>query len=260
MIDYIRFWLSADSRYSVHSPFVYDFITKILPHRNSPAGEKIENRRKELLSFHEKIEIRDFGAGYSAEEIPVKTKKIVEIVKSSARKRREGELLLRICNYYKPKECLELGTNIGFSALYMLSGLPVGSGFLSVEGSSGLLKIAKENFGLFGFSPELIEGEFASFLNQKVKSKSFHPDLVFLDGHHQYNSTIEYFTTISPTIQDGGIFILDDIRWSPGMHKAWKEIISRKEVSVSLDLFSMGVCFLKRPQEKQHFNLRFRPV
>ena len=52
--------------------------------------------------------------------------------------------------------------------------------------------------------------------------------------------------------------MFDDIYWSDGMQKAWKEICANKEVTLSLDLFKFGIVFFKTEnKQKEHFVLKF---
>ena len=67
---------------------------------------------------------------------------------------------------------------------------------------------------------------------------------------------MSYFEMILPHIHDKTIVIIDDIRWSNGMEKAWGELKSRKEVGVSIDVFQMGILFFKKDQIKENFRIR----
>jgi hypothetical protein len=53
------------------------------------------------------------------------------------------------------------------------------------------------------------------------------------------------------------IFVFDDIYWSTEMKKAWDEISARPEVTISIDLYDLGIIFFRNNQEKQHFVLKF---
>lgn len=257
----------SKSIYQIHSPFVYTFCKEILPHKNSKEGIKIAALKKKWENCPQKVHYEDLGAGSShsffsqilhinasgksSHSVPIK-----RLVQKAARKRREGELLYRICKYYKPKRCLELGTHIGISALYQLSGLPKSSKFVSVEGSQALAELAKENIYSQGFNPKLYIAEFDHFLSDIHLLSNFQPDYVFLDGNHQFEATIRYVKKILPYMPNSSILILDDINWSKGMKKAWEFVLNIEEVSVSIDLFTMGICFIRRKQVKEHFKLR----
>ncbi len=82
-------------------------------------------------------------------------------------------------------------------------------------------------------------------------------DFVFLDANHRYEPTINYFNQILEKCNTNTVIVLDDIHWSEGMEKAWKEIIKNEKVTVSIDLFEVGLIFLKKEQAKQDFKLKF---
>lgn len=41
------------------------------------------------------------------------------------------------------------------------------------------------------------------------------------------------------------------------MTKAWEEIKKNKQVSVTIDLFFIGIVFFRKEQAKQHFVIKF---
>ena len=53
------------------------------------------------------------------------------------------------------------------------------------------------------------------------------------------------------------VIVMDDIYWSKGMHRAWKEISGWPEVRVSLDLFHMGILLLRRDLHKRKIKIKF---
>lgn len=253
----MQHWKQAQTRYGIHSPFMYEFVTKVLPHRSSPEGAKIEAIRKELARSSEMLEITDFGAGYGGKQESVIRKTMKEVVKSSARSRREGELLRRIMAFYRPEETIELGTNLGFSSLYLKSGFPE-TRLRSVEGARALVEQARRNFEKAGYTADLRHQEFDAFLSQF----SVHPqpvNLFFLDGNHRYEPTVKYCKIMMEYLGPNSIIILDDINWSEEMRAAWETVKEMEAVTVTADLFVMGIAFVKRNQAKEHFRLRFRP-
>lgn len=256
---FLGHFIRARSRFGVHSPFVYDFVTQVLPHRKSEAGQKIESLRQELLADRSTvIRFPDLGAGYGGKAKPNLEKTLAQVARSSARGRREGELLHRICQRYQPKVCLELGTNLGFSTMYQASALPE-SQFVTVEGARELQNLAIENVGEVGLQMRIATetGEFGEVLKRLLESQDLRPDYVLMDGNHRYEPTMAYFNQLLPYMPDQSMVIVDDINWSAEMRQAWKEIVAHPEVTVSIDLFFMGIVFIRRPQKKQHFNLRF---
>jgi hypothetical protein len=51
--------------------------------------------------------------------------------------------------------------------------------------------------------------------------------------------------------------IFDDIYWSLGMKEAWQEIKAHKDVTVTIDLFWIGLVFVRKGQVKEDFMIRF---
>ena len=85
-----------------------------------------------------------------------------------------------------------------------------------------------------------------------VLKKDISPDLIYFDGNHQKKATLKYFNDCLPFINENSVFIFDDIRWTKDMLDAWQEISSHPKVSVSIDLFSIGLIFF-RDQVKEDF-------
>lgn len=253
---FIRHWFTAQTRYDVHSPFVYQFVIKILPHRKSNWGKKVDALRNHLGGLNQAISIEDLGAGYGGESRSRIEKTMSEVVRSSGRRRRNGELLFRICQAYQPESCLELGTNLGLSTLYQMGAVPEAN-FVTIEGAPELAALAKQNMDKMGFQKvELRVGDFAWQLDAlRKEGRKF--DHVLIDGNHRYQSTVTYFDELLPMLNPGALVIVDDINWSGEMGKAWDEIRQREEVSVDIDLFFMGLCFVNRQQEKESFKFRF---
>ena len=80
-------------------------------------------------------------------------------------------------------------------------------------------------------------------------------DLVFFDGNHQKEATIKYFTICLAKAHENSVFIIDDIYWSEGMQEAWNEIKNHAQVTVTIDLFFLGIVFFRKEQAGQHFML-----
>ncbi|MBK9512170.1 MAG: hypothetical protein IPO05_00750 [Flavobacteriales bacterium] len=80
---------------------------------------------------------------------------------------------------------------------------------------------------------------------------------MFLDGHHAKEPTLEYFDLCLQRSHNDTVLVLDDIHWSRGMEEAWIAIKGHPRVTVTIDLYSMGLVFLRTEQAKEHFVLRY---
>lgn len=253
--DYLYHLWACKSVYSLHSPFVFEWHQEVLRADLSEEGARIEALRQELMQDKSLMHIQDFGAGSANKGADSKAKLLGELVRKASRRRKSGDFLYRFCKYYQPSICLEFGTHVGISSLYQMSALEGGE-FHTMEGDPGLAEIAKGNFDRFKQKAHQYIGEFDHILQKEISLAKLRPDYVFIDGNHTYEATLRYFHMLLPHMPDESIMVFDDIYWSVGMKKAWSEIIAHPEVSASLDLFELGICFIRRKQAKEHFRFR----
>jgi hypothetical protein len=58
-------------------------------------------------------------------------------------------------------------------------------------------------------------------------------------------------------VNENTLLIFDDIYWSEGMKAAWNEIKAHPKVTVTIDLFWIGLVFFKGGRVKENFLTRF---
>jgi hypothetical protein len=69
---------------------------------------------------------------------------------------------------------------------------------------------------------------------------------------------MQYFNLLLTKSDEQTILIFDDIHWSSEMEKAWEEIKADPRLSLTIDLFYIGIVFLKKGnKEKENFTIRF---
>lgn len=88
------------------------------------------------------------------------------------------------------------------------------------------------------------------------KQQTFFYDLIYFDGNHTKEATLNYFERLLPTAHNNSVFVFDDIHWSAGMEAAWEEIKAHPQVTVSIDTYYLGLIFFRKEQAKQHFKIR----
>lgn len=237
------------SKHGIHSPFVFDLITKVFPARMENEEEHpVENWRTECLLDHSIIHVTDFGTGESG------PRKISFIAKHAAKSPNEGQLLHRIVKHFKPENILELGTSLGISTNYLASACAFKK-FVTLEGCPETAKIAAK--GLRDQKVEIVTGEFDLTLPLAVRDLR-QLDFVFFDGNHREKPTLKYFDTCLPYSQNNSVFIFDDIHWSEEMESAWEKIKVHPSVKLTIDTFHFGIVFFRKEQlEKEHFVVRF---
>ncbi len=257
-LKFLRYYLAASNGkgHGMHSPFVFEFITKVLNDKTIyPEYKRVESLRHQLLNDHTVLEVEDFGAG---SVIDKKTKRsISSIVKNAAEPRKFGQLLFRVVKYYQPTTILELGTSLGITTSYLSLAKP-GARLITMEGSKEIARVAQRNFrNLEIRNPEIIEGNFDTTLSSLLTHHSS-IDFAFIDGNHRQEPTERYFNELLTKTNNDSILVFDDIYWSKEMETAWETIKNNAAVTCSIDLFFIGVVFFRKEfKEKQHFNIRF---
>ena len=73
-------------------------------------------------------------------------------------------------------------------------------------------------------------------------------------------ATKEYFNMCMSKINENTIFVFDDINWSKEMHECWEEIKSDNRVSLSIDLYKLGLVFFHSIKIKSDYQLRNRLI
>ncbi len=254
--SYFLYFFRARHRkgYGIHSPFLFDFITKGLQVKlPKQAFSKIEYLRKTLLRSNDTIEVIDLGAG--SKKIKGQKQQISKIAKTSLTRKKYALLLVKLIRYFNTSSVLELGTSLGITTLFLASIDPIR--VTTIEGIEEIANIAQANFEkLKAKNIHLLVSEFSKALN-KLSNQKQKFDFVFIDGNHRYQATLDYFEKIKSLTHNDSILVFDDIHWSKGMENAWHEIIADKSVSLSLDIFQFGIVFFKKELSKQHFVLRY---
>jgi predicted O-methyltransferase YrrM len=178
-------------------------------------------------------------------------RKISSIFKNSSSHGTYGKLLYQIAKYYGPSRILEFGTSLGVGTTYLALGNPY-SKITTIEACNETRKCALQHLEKNN-NIESILSTFDNYLNTKSE-RVF--DLVFVDGHHDGKSLLDYMDRLSSITHDQTIFILDDIRWSDSMFDAWQRIMSDDQYHLTIDHFRVGIVSRRSSQEKEHFTLK----
>lgn len=257
-IKYIRYYLTAASGkgHGIHSPFVFDFIEKVLQDGTPyPEYEPIEVLRKKLEHDNRQIPVTDFGAGSATGSNP--SRSVAAITRHAAKSRRLGRLLFRVVRHYRYHTQVELGTSLGFSAAYIASANP-GASLVTLEGAPAVADIARDNLRQLAVdNAEVVTGNFDVALVPAL-SRLGKIDFAFIDGNHRKEATLRYFRLLISNVQPPALLIFDDIHWSADMEDAWGDIKKHEAVMLTVDLFFLGLVFFNTNFKiKQHFVIRF---
>jgi predicted O-methyltransferase YrrM len=256
ILKYINYRLTAYTEHDLHSPFMYNFYMELIDNKNPFNDfEELHTIRTQLQKNTTKIEVTDFGAG--SRKLNSNKRAINQIVKHGIAQKKQAEFLYRLINKFNPTTVVELGTSVGLTSLYIAKA-NIKSTLYTIEGCPNLYQFSKELFNEKGVNNiQSINGNFNDEF-PKLLSKLKTLDILYIDGNHAYEPTINYFNMALEKKNTNSIFIFDDIYWSEGMEKAWKEICDHPEVTLSLDLFYFGIIFFRTENKnKEHFVLKF---
>jgi predicted O-methyltransferase YrrM len=255
---YLRYYLTASNGkgHGIHSPFVFEFVTRVLnDKRHFYAYDRVEHLRAELLLDKSTLTIEDFGAG----SVIAKSdeRKIKDIARSALKPKKYGQLMFRMVDYYHFNTVIELGTSLGVTTSYLASGNVSGKVY-TLEGAKQVASVARENFRELELKNiSITVGNFDETLSS-VLNDIGSIDLAFIDGNHRRQPTINYFEQLLAKAHEHSVFIFDDIHWSAEMEEAWKYIQQHASVTLTIDLFFIGIVFFRHEQKQpQHFTIRF---
>jgi predicted O-methyltransferase YrrM len=257
-LKYLKYYIRSSNGkgHGTHSPFVFDFIRKILDdHAPFPEYEKIEQQRKRMLADQTVIEVEDKGAGSSSNSSTRRS--ISSIAKNAVKHKKYGQLLFRMVRHYRPAMILELGTSLGITTAYLATGNR-NAQVTTIEGSPSIASIAEQNFKELGLPDiKIVKGDFDKELSV-ISSQLSVIDFVYIDGNHRQEPTERYFQTLLPYLSPNAIVIFDDIHWSAEMEAAWANIKKNDAARCTIDLFFLGiVCMNRSFYQKQHFTIQF---
>ncbi len=253
---YYYFTASNSKGHGIHSPFVFDFVKNVLNDKKIyDIYNDIEVLRFELLKNDDVLDVEDMGAG--SVESKHKKRRISDITRVAVKSKKYGQLLFRIVKHYRPKHIFELGTSLGLTTSYLALGNIHGS-VIALEGALEIANIARANFKKLAVNNvQVHDGNFDNTLSEALL-KIPTIDFAFIDGNHRKEPTILYFKELLCKINDASILIFDDIHWSTEMEEAWETIKAHSSVTLSIDLFFIGLLFFRNDFKiKQHFVINF---
>jgi len=253
--DYLKHRLTAKTRHGTHSPFVYKLADEVIyDFSNKLEYKNIEAQRKKLFNDDSEITVTDLGAGSHLNKNRVK--RVSQIAKNALKSPRLAQLIYRLAENTKPKTAIELGTCLGITSAYLSKANPKAQ-IITIEGCPETAGVASNNFKDLNLENiELHVGNF-DLLLPDIIAKQPTLDFVYIDGNHRKDATLNYFKWCLPKVTENSLLIFDDIYWSKGMKEAWDEIKNHPDVTVTVDLFWIGLVYFKKGQAKEHFKLKF---
>lgn len=223
-IPFLKYYLTATSRYKVHSPFVFDFVENVLEDKRTfYAFDEVEALRKLIY--------RDKRSVSMATNQPSN-------IKTIARKHTSlpycCRVLFKTIHHYKPKTILELGTTFGVTTIYAATAA-LDRKVFTTDASSSILNVAKENFKLLGVANiHAITDDYSNALDQ-IEAQSIQCLII-----NPAAVTALDANAVVHLIAEKGMVIVTDIQ-NTEAQLFWKSLQETTQMSLSIDLFQMGI-------------------
>jgi predicted O-methyltransferase YrrM len=255
-ISWLNYYRKSVTRFNVHSPFVYKLIENVFRDKTRYSDYKSLNRtRKRYARRTDRIETMDFGAASGGKNYSVRITTVGKLVRERTHTRKQLEFLYRMSKRFEPDTILEFGTAAGISALYLSKGYPRAR-MVTMEGCMGLASVAQKSFAKRKMDIEVEVGDFDAIIDNTLAGFD-KLDMAFFDGNHRMAPTLDYFEKCLAKSHENSVFMFDDIHWSRGMSRAWKRIKKDDRVSLTIDLFWIGLVFFKKDITKQDLIIRY---
>lgn len=244
-LKFLKYFLQSRHKkgHGIHSPFVYDLISGAFRNKNNHGFVcTIEKKRKEMLADQRMIKVNDLGAG--SKRMKNGYRKVSDIARYSAIPGKYGRLLSNMAAEFGGRSIIEFGTSLGISTMYQAAACPDAVVY-TMEGCPAISEIAKHNFSTAGIDNiYLMTGSFDDLLPE-IRKKNIIPGLVFIDGNHRKEPVIRYFKQVAEMSDGNTVVIIDDIHSSIEMENAWESIKLHEDVTLTIDIFRMGMVFFR---------------
>ncbi|MDQ3866936.1 MAG: class I SAM-dependent methyltransferase [Actinomycetota bacterium] len=237
---------------------IAEALSAVVERRFSPEERalvaRIEALRTRLEAVEEPITVVDHGVGRPDAEVDAETAyagrlvewRLGELCRTRSMPAPWPLLLFHLVRRLQSERCVELGACLGISSAYQAAALKLNrrGTLVTIEGSEALADIARSNLTELGLDQaEVVVGRFQERLGDVLRQQE-PVDFVFIDGHHDYRATIQYFEQALDAAAPNGVVVFDDIHWSRGMARAWDEIQRHPRAAFSIDLRKLGLSIL----------------
>ena len=247
----------------LHSPMLFHWGKALQPQPRHWPKEVLESTssmdwmgldkaRTALHSDQRMLNRKDLGAGSRVVSNGSGTqRRVAHLAATSLTSQRDLEAMCRWLAVLSPGgSWLELGTSLGLTSAAVAQ---LGWEVETWEGCPETLAVAREVWSQTGVLEQILarQGDFRDLTHHIPSNRQW--DVVFLDGLHEEQATLELASTLEPHVKVG--LVVDDICWSVGMHRAWRALQDRPEWRVSFSWRGRGFLLKAPHMERQRFCL-----
>lgn len=237
--------------HGVHSPFAFNFITKVIDERAAYYCEDAIELTRKKISYPEQRFRLPVGDGPKEEELSIQA-----ILKKRAIKPKNGALLMRMANYFKPRTILQVGETAGFSSLY-LSSYSSEAQVVVLEEQPARAALCRTVFEKHkATNIQLREGAYRDTLPITL-NETTRVDFVYLDFANSVELNTYVIEQCLPHLHDRSVLVVAGIKTSKEKKEFWKQLCFRPEVSVTVDVYEFGIAFFDKKLYKRNYIVSF---
>ena len=144
------------------------------------------------------------------------------------------KLIYRLITHYKSENILEIGDFETLNGIFLINIQSKANVFFCNLKTNEISEIKTQN---------------------NIQSESF--DFAFYNLKNNDNFTLSEFMNHLKYFHNNSIVAINNIHQSNEMEEVWRKIITQKEVTISIDLFFIGLVFFRKEQVKENFFIRF---
>lgn len=210
--------------HGVHSPYVFNLITGVIEERRHYyCYAKLHRVRRTLR--RDKSAVR-----YGNRETTVGS-----VLEKYCFSEREDRLLFRLANHFKPRTILVAGSDFGLLPLY-LTAYSRDTRCTVLEREPTVAAVARQVTGSHAEAViEVTEKADAGYFDFIVRGKAVGGKKASADElFGVFKSYLQY-------VKEESVMIIPQINESPAHKQAWRMICNHPEVTVSIDLYSLGM-------------------
>lgn len=261
-------WTGTSWR-SMHSPTLFALAKALQPNAkhwpppcrslDQPSLSDLKDLRHQFQRDGSSLAHEDHGAGprgwqgarRSAPPGATRHRTVSAVAKSAITPEKEAEAIVRMLRTLSPHgRLLELGTSLGIMSAHLLRS---GWNVETWEGCPNTLTKAQEGWEALGVSHQIVsrQGRFDRLLASCRADAMW--DVVYLDGHHEGQATLDLLDALEPRVRVG--VIVDDIAWTLDMHKAWEMAKNKPGWRVAISWAGRGILLKGEHMSSQHVRL-----
>lgn len=244
MHPYLNYYFSASTKYQVHSPFVFEFLSDVFEDdRFYHFMGVIENYRRNLLGIGDKLTINQ------------ETKTINQLTKNYAIQPKVGEILFKTVHKYKPATLLEIGNSLGIAALYQATPNSAAT-LLTITSNNTICDTTKKYLQRLGTKNiQLLSGNITDNLPTALRQLNTVEHL-FFNGFWGKTATLSYFEACLAQMPLNAVFIFRAPYASKESQAFWERVKKHEKVRLSIDIYDLGFLFFRSEQkEVAHYQI-----